>query len=63
MSRRRNDPPLDPHRSRVIVGLSLPPSVVSQFKAEAARRKTTLRELFLEIWNAYQSRSSGDKKS
>jgi hypothetical protein len=47
----------DPHINRRIIGFSLPVKVASDVKAEAARRKITLRELFLEMWSRYQEKS------
>jgi hypothetical protein len=44
------------HRSRQIVGISLPPAVATAFKEEAARRNISLRSLFEEMWQGY-----GDK--
>ena len=39
---------------RKILGISLPPEVANQVKAEAAKRDITVRDLFLELWNNHQ---------
>lgn len=44
-------------RPRQIVGLSLRPEVAAEFKAEAARRNLTVRDLFLECWSLYQAQN------
>lgn len=41
-------------RARQIVGISLPPQVAQAFKAEARRRCMPIRELFQELWTAYE---------
>lgn len=40
-------------RNRQIVGFSLPPATAAAVKAEAERRKISLRKLFEEMWEAY----------
>lgn len=39
---------------RQIVGLSLPPELAREVKAEAARRGLSLRALFEELWTKYK---------
>lgn len=39
---------------RQIVGLSLPPHVAREFKAEASRRGISARALFQELWASYK---------
>jgi hypothetical protein len=43
-------------RERQVVGVSLPPDVARAFKAEAAQRTMSLRNLFIEIWTEYKER-------
>lgn len=43
----------DRNSNRQIVGISLPPDVARSFKAEAARRGVSLKELFEEMWELY----------
>ncbi|MCX8281768.1 hypothetical protein OSJ77_16360 [Phyllobacterium sp. 0TCS1.6C] len=48
---------------RKIIGLSLPPELAREVKAEAARRGISLRALFEEIWSQYQKAKSSKAKS
>lgn len=41
--------------TRRIIGLSLSPELAGEVKAEAARRGISLRKLFEELWQLYQS--------
>lgn len=43
-------------RDRQIVGFSLAPATAVSIKAEAARRKLTLRALFEEMWADYSAK-------
>lgn len=43
--------------SRRIIGFSLSPELASRVKAEAGRRQISLKELFEELWAAYEKRS------
>ena len=40
---------------RQIIGLSLPPALARGVKQEAARRGLSLRGLFLEMWELYNT--------
>lgn len=42
---------------RKILGVSLPPDVAEEVKAEAAKRDITVRELFLELWAKHRGRA------
>ena len=46
------------HRPRKIVGFSLPPELAAEVKIEAARKNTTLRNLFTEMWGLYKNKNS-----
>ena len=48
-------------RPRKIVGISLRPEVAGEFKAEAAQRNLTVRDLLLECWALYQSQKRPSK--
>jgi hypothetical protein len=50
--------PLNKQRGRQIVGFSLSPETAKEVKIEAARRKTTLRKLFTEIWELYKAKKN-----
>ena len=50
------------HTTRQIVGLSLPPDLAREVKQEAARRGLRLKDLFLEIWQLYKTKSQGAGK-
>lgn len=50
------------HSARQIVGLSLPQAVAREVKQEAARRGLSLKNLFLEIWQLYKTKSQGARK-
>lgn len=41
---------------RKILGISLPPDVADEVKAEAAKRDMTVRDLFLEMWSKHRAR-------
>ncbi len=43
----------DRNSTRQIVGISLSPELARAFKAEAARRGASLKELFEEMWELY----------
>ncbi len=47
-------PPENP-RDRQIVGFSLSPAMAAAVKMEAARRKLSLRKLFEELWEGYET--------
>lgn len=40
-------------QDRQIIGISLPPDVACEFKAEAGRRGVSLQKLFEELWRSY----------
>jgi hypothetical protein len=44
-------------RPRQIIGFSLPPDLAVEVKMEAARRKISLRKLFVELWALYSKKS------
>lgn len=46
---------------RQIVGFSLEPDLAREVKAVAAKRGLSLKELFGEMWAAYQKKDSGAK--
>lgn len=46
----------EPARNRQIVGFSLSPETATAVKAEAARRKVSLRKLFEEMWEGYAAK-------
>ena len=46
-----------PRRPRQIIGFSLPPDLAVEVKMEAARRKISLRKLFVELWALYSKKS------
>lgn len=41
---------------RRIVGISMSPQLASEVKAEAGKRRISLRKLFEELWQLYQKR-------
>jgi hypothetical protein len=43
---------------RKILGVSLPPEIANEVKAEAAKRDITVRELFLELWAKHRGRTA-----
>lgn len=47
--------------ARRIIGLSLSPELAGEVKAEAARRGISLRKLFEELWQVYQSPTDKSK--
>ncbi|MDE0023855.1 MAG: hypothetical protein OXP69_05510 [Spirochaetaceae bacterium] len=58
-----NKPPSSPNRTgRQIIGLSLPPDVAGRVKQEAAKRGLSLRGLFLEMWELYNTEGRGKSK-
>ena len=48
--------------ARQIIGLSLPPDLAREVKQEAARRGLSLKDLFLEIWQLYETKGQGASK-
>jgi len=48
----------DSHQNRKIVGFSLAPEMAAAVKAEAEKRKISLRKLFEEMWEGYSKRSA-----
>jgi hypothetical protein len=45
----------DHARPRTIIGVSLSPDVAAAMKAEAKRRGMRLKELVMEMWDAYRA--------
>ena len=41
---------------RKIIGVSLPAALAQEVKLEAARRNTSIRKLFEEMWTDYQAK-------
>ncbi|MGA7894157.1 MAG: hypothetical protein WCA49_13135 [Candidatus Sulfotelmatobacter sp.] len=54
MSKKTDAPRQDP-KTRQIVGFSLPPSLASEVKVEAAKRNLSLRKLFGKMWTLYKT--------
>lgn len=48
--------PAEKSRDRQIVGFSLSPAMAVAVKAEATRRKISLRKLFEELWADYEAK-------
>lgn len=46
---------------RRIIGFSLAPSMAREVKAEAARRRISLRRLFEELWQLYKAQNGNQK--
>ena len=57
MSKKTDAPRQDP-KTRQIVGFSLPPSLASEVKIEAAKRNLSLRKLFGEMWTLYKMKKT-----
>lgn len=49
-------------RPRRIIGFSLSPDLAAKVKAEAKRREISLKTLFEEIWQLYESAGKPPKK-
>ena len=52
------DKPRQQPKTRQIVGFSLPPSLATEVKIEAAKRNLSLRKLFDEMWALYKTKKT-----
>jgi cyclopropane fatty-acyl-phospholipid synthase-like methyltransferase len=56
MTRKPDSRSPDSRKNRQIIGLSLSPEMAREVKEEAARRGTSIRKMFEELWGNYKKK-------